>query len=323
VTVASRRRRLAFIVAAIALSVGATFLTLLAADVYARHKYPLVNRHGYTGPIAGSKQPGEYRVVVLGGSTVFGYGYSPDWTKAFPAHLERALGSGFRVINLGFNNTGAYSMWRALQQYGYLEPDLAVLYEGYNNLNGENLFDMRERSFVFRWTGYYPMLPIIISEKAKALRYGDARSGYLGKVMFKPSLARRSGAAALEAVEQISKALDRVGMPTATTKPVDDRIATYCRQMATAIEEAQRQHIDVIVAGQPRLNDWHRQQQAALQAVLRERFPSVVYVDLAHTVDLTDRSLAWDGMHLTDEGNERIAQALVPIVRRRRLAAGH
>lgn len=315
-------RRLAFAAIAMLLAFVAVLSALLLADVYARHKFPLLNRHGYAGPIAGPKRPGEYRIVVLGGSTVLGYGYSPDWTKAFPAHLENALGSGYRVINLGFNNTGAYSEWRALQQYAYLKADLAILYEGYNNLNGVNVFDMRERSFVFRWTGYYPMLPIIVSEKAKAWRYGDARSGYLGKVLFKPSLTKRTGAAALEAAEEMSKALDRVGMPTAPHES-DDRITAYCQYVALAIDEARRQHVDVMTVGQPRLNDWHAQQQAALHRMLQERYPSVPYVDLANTVDVKDRRLAWDGMHLTEEGNERIAQALADAVRRHRALPGH
>jgi len=315
------RRRILFIAAAIALAVTATFVMLFAADVYVRHKYPLVNRNGYAGPVAGSKQPGEYRVVVLGGSTVFGYGYSPDWTKAFPAHLGRDLGPPYRVINLGFNNTGAYSMGRALVQYEYLKPDLAIMYEGYNDL-GVNTFDMREQSFLFRWTGYYPLLPIIVSEKAKAWRYGDARSGYLGKVMFKPSLLKRTGAATLEMAEQVSKALDRVGRPDAT-HPTENIIGAYLLHVSRAIREAQRQHIDVLVVGQPRLNIDHEQQQAALQKMLREQFPSVPYVSLAHTIDVKDHSIAWDGMHLTDEGNERIAQALVPIVRQRRALSLH
>jgi len=31
---------------------------------------------------------------------------------------------------------------------------------------------------------------------------------------------------------------------------------------------------------------------------------------LGRTVDLRDKSLCWDGMHLTEEGNRRIAGAL-------------
>lgn len=49
---------------------------LLAADLYAHHRVERsvgVNRPGYRGPVAGRKQPGEPRVVMLGGSTVFGY----------------------------------------------------------------------------------------------------------------------------------------------------------------------------------------------------------------------------------------------------------
>src|SRR5437762_4697909 len=56
----------------------------------------------------------EYRVAVLGGSAAYGYG--TNWDEAMPALLERELGGRtagpfqtFRVVNLGYNNEGAYS----------------------------------------------------------------------------------------------------------------------------------------------------------------------------------------------------------------------
>jgi len=41
----------------------------------------------------------------------------------------------------------------------------------------------------------------------------------------------------------------------------------------------------------------------------------LLYVDLGRAVDLRDQSLCWDGMHLTEEGNRRIAAALSEPVR--------
>jgi lysophospholipase L1-like esterase len=35
------------------------------------------------------------------------------------------------------------------------------------------------------------------------------------------------------------------------------------------------------------------------------------YLNLGRTVDLRDPALCWDGMHLTEEGNRRIAAAMV------------
>ena len=42
------------------------------------------------------------------------------------------------VLNLGFNNEGAYSFKYTLKDYDYLDYDEVVLYSGYNDLSGEN-----------------------------------------------------------------------------------------------------------------------------------------------------------------------------------------
>jgi len=65
--------------------------------------------------------------------------------------------------------------------------------------------------------------------------------------------------------------------------------------------------------GEPHINDLHVAQQAALEEMIKARFPdqqNVRYVNLGRVLDLRDRSLCWDGMHLTEEGNRRIAEAL-------------
>jgi lysophospholipase L1-like esterase len=47
--------------------------------------------------------------------------------------------------------------------------------------------------------------------------------------------------------------------------------------------------------------------------MIQMRFPHqrhLRYLNLGRTVDLRDKSLCWDGLHLTAEGNRRIAGAL-------------
>ena len=51
-----------------------------------------------------------------------------------------------------------------------------------------------------------------------------------------------------------------------------------------------------------------------VRAMLRARFagdPDVRYANLGQLVDLRDRSLAYDGMHLTARGNEIVADRLL------------
>src|SRR5206468_3133579 len=99
------------IAAGLAVIVGAG--CLLGVDMYLHTRVQTagsVNIWGYRGPVVGRKQPGETRVVVLGGSTAFGYGV--PWNEAFPYYLEQMLNARarrpeFRVVNLGAPSQGA------------------------------------------------------------------------------------------------------------------------------------------------------------------------------------------------------------------------
>src|SRR6478672_4314211 len=104
------RKRIVFAAAAMLLAFGVPLAALLAADVYFHHRierFAGVNVWGYRGPRVGRKHAGEHRLVVIGGSTAFGYGVNSD--QAFPARLEAGLrplargGAPVSVVNLGYN----------------------------------------------------------------------------------------------------------------------------------------------------------------------------------------------------------------------------
>jgi lysophospholipase L1-like esterase len=70
----------------------------------------------------------------------------------------------------------------------------------------------------------------------------------------------------------------------------------------------------VLIVTEPYISDDHVEQQFELERLLRLRFaaePRLRYLNLGRAVDLRDASLCWDGMHLTAEGNRRIAAALM------------
>ena len=73
----------------------------------------------------------------------------------------------------------------------------------------------------------------------------------------------------------------------------------------------------MIVVSQPYLSDLHVDQQRALEASLHREFGGdsrVRYVNLGRLLDLRDPQLAYDGLHLTAAGNQRLAAALSPAV---------
>jgi hypothetical protein len=330
----SRRKRVVFALAAAAIALGVTTGALVAADVRVHHRLERsagVNVWGYRGPTLPRKARGEHRLVVLGGSTAFGYGVS--WNEAFPAQLEtdlRALsknGAPVRVVNLGFNSQGAYAFVYNLADYASLDYDAALLYEGYNDLEAPNEFVGRRESVVFRMFGYYPLLDTALQEKALALRSGgDLNAAYAGRTVFRPGLAARTTAAGLETAARIGDSLHAQLERFQAHRPTDYRDVRveevgcagdwrhYCASMDRAIRFLLAHGKTALVVTQPYLRDRHREQQAQLRAMLAARYggnPRVGYANLGELIDLAHSPLAYDTMHLTREGNGVVAGALV------------
>lgn len=345
----TRRKFIGFALAAMTLSVLFSFVAALAADLYLHHRAERsagLNRWGYRGPVAGKKRPGELRVVVLGGSTAFGYGVT--WDEAIPALLERKLNqqqgkAPARVVNLGFNNEGAYSFLTTLKDFEYLDYDVVCFYEGYNDLSGDSIPNRavyRHESAVFRLTGYFPILPLALREKALLLRFGgDLKAAYAapydttpGKTVFRPNLADRTSATALEAAGAVStslgRQLDRLSAEKPPAAPVTSEAgcafpwANYCQAIYVATRYALDHGKVVAIVSQPRQQNaaaqHHSEQQQALVGMIARHFPDnprVQYVDLKDAVDMKDTNIVFDGMHLNAEGNGMIAQGLVEPVR--------
>lgn len=343
----TRAKFLGFAVLATLLSVTAMLAALLAADLYAHSRVERsvgVNRRGYRGSTVGPKQPGTRRIVMLGGSTVFGWDVALEDT--IPAVLGRLLHErhlGTSVVNLGFIGEGAHAFLPTLQDFSYLDYDVVCLYEGYNDLLGDarpNTDLFRHESPVFRMTGYFPILPLFLKEKALALRFGSvgsaytvAREGASDKTVFRPNLANRTSAAALEAAASVTTSIGRQ-LDRLSAEPVPASTAAteagcaapwahYCQSVYAAVLYALGQGKEVLVVSQPRLKndraERHADQQRALAAMVAAKFgaePRVRLVDLGDAVDLSRRDLAFDGMHLNLAGNTIIAKALLESVDR-------
>ncbi len=86
------------------------------------------------------KPPSVFRVVMVGGSTVFGVGV--QFTKDnLPAQLERRLQQDFpdwtiEVVNAGvIGYRSPQETLFVLGKVGYLQPDLVIVYDGWNDSN--------------------------------------------------------------------------------------------------------------------------------------------------------------------------------------------
>lgn len=330
----SKRRRIVFAVTTIVLSTALCVTALFVVDVRLHRKFAPsagLNIWGYRGPLVGRKRPHEIRIAVLGGSTVQGYGLPSE--ESFPSQLQTLLNRSatapatYSVVNLGYNNEGSYAFRYTLEDYKYLDPDVVVLYEGYNDLGNLNSRISRRESIVFRLTGYSPILPIVVDEKIRQLRFGDVRGHRADDpVVFHPGVASRTSAQVLEASKAISDALERqlhqvanvTRVPTnAVAFGCSARWSFYCSNMVAAIDYARQRGKTVIVGTQPYGNYEHREQQEELRRLLARRYGGdrrVRYADFGETVSTLDPSMCWDGMHLTVEGNGRLAAAMLPVV---------
>ena len=351
-TTLSRRRKIVFALVAMTLSFVVMIGLLLAADLIVHHRAERsagLNWRGYRGPVIPRKQPGELRVVMVGGSTVFGYGVA--WTESIPAYLESKLAERLqrpvRVVNLGFNNEGAHAFLPNLEDFSYLDYDVAVLYEGYNDLPGDagpNRNVYRRQSAIYRAFGYYPILPLYLEEKARTLQFGDLNAAYdeLGgtgaqkpQVVFRPGLADRTSAAALQAISAMTRALDgqlaRDGVvPPPAIKESEsalgctDPYVTFCESVAAAVRHGLGRGHGMVVAAQPRAigdvsGPRHQHQREMLASMVQREFgreARVVWADCSTAVDLASVDVTFDGMHLKPDANAMVAAALVePVVR--------
>jgi lysophospholipase L1-like esterase len=340
----SRRRKLAFIAVAFVVVAALSASAVTALDIYLHHRVQYtagVNVWGYRGDVVGRKRPGETRIIVLGGSTAFGYGMS--WNESWPYYLEQKIAAGHQlsrplsVVNLGIPTDSARTFVATLNDYAYLNADVAMFYEGYNDLgldtnpakNSTNpavshYLAWRHQSPIFRWTGYFPIFPLVLNEKAALLmhgRVGPAGDG-AGEVVFRPDLATRTTAAAMKEAADIGVAVERrLGKLTDTISEKSQmqeagcgRWSQYCGAIQEAVEYALAHRQLAVVITQPYISDLHIEQQRALADMMRRHFssePRVRYIDLGRLIDLRDQAIAYDGIHLVASGNERIADALV------------
>jgi hypothetical protein len=343
----TRRKRVVFALMAMSLATFVGAGALFAVDIYLHGRYEKsagYNVWGYRGPSVGSKRAGEFRIVISGGSAAYGYG--ANWNEAIPAQLEGMLRGRpglppVSVVNLGYNNEGAYSFKYTLEDYEWLNYDLAMLYEGYNDIMNDeaqpNLQVFRHQSPVYRLTGYLPIFPIIFREKAAALLTGGgAGAAYAEtRTVFTPGVAARSAAAALNAVSGATDALDRQLERVTSREPKAIKIdqttgckspwQAYCLSVKAAIDFTLSKGKKVLVVGQPHFPKGntrytrHLEQQQEVGAMIARMYSgnaSVGYVDMGDTVNLSDGSKSFDGMHLTPPGNAIVAAALVEPVSR-------
>ena len=97
-----------------------------------------INNEGFRGAeINVSKTNNDYRIIVIGGSTVFGAGLGSD-NETFPYELYNKFKEKFNnveVINAGISSLTSFEeLYYFKEKLIPLEPNLVIIYDGWNNV---------------------------------------------------------------------------------------------------------------------------------------------------------------------------------------------
>jgi len=261
---------------------------LVDRSVHQRETAYGVNQWGYRGEARAKKEPGEIRVVVVGGSAAFEAGHStgemtPDQLFFVIQEVWAPLAQPFSVVNLSEPQAGADTYAATLDHYAFLAPDVVCIFDGYDTLEGLPPH-AREHSLMFRTTGYLPVLPERLLRRPAWLSDPD-----LGVA---PMLRDDSAAADVSCAATSHAYCDAI---TRTVRAVLAR-----RQLA-------------VVASPPIVSARHAEQQRSLGEMLQKEFrgePNFAYVDLAPWVDLSQRKNSPDGVHRTKLANHDVGQRI-------------
>lgn len=146
------------------------------------------NSFGYRNREFTIKKPAdEYRIVVLGGSTIYTTGVA-DNDKTFPSQLETILINGYGYKNVKVINAGipGYSTWESLINLEFrvldIEPDLIIVYPCVNDVTQRMVIPSQYRGDNTGSRKQWSLPPIKLFEYSCFLRIMSRRLGYTTQV---------------------------------------------------------------------------------------------------------------------------------------------
>jgi hypothetical protein len=248
-----------------------------------------VNQWGFRGEARGERQPGEIRIALVGGSAAYEAAtkHADTMAMAIVSQLQevgRPRNQEYSIVNLAQPRVGADSYVGTLRAYAFLEPDAVAIVDGYDTIEGLPPH-ARERSAIFRTTGYLPILPARILGRSAWLSDPDGGT--------------------LEMLRDDRTEPADVGCSGAS-KP-------YCAAMADTVRYVLERGLPIVVASPPFVTARHAAQQRSLAAFLTQTFatePRFLYLDLGSAINLTHPAESPDGIHRTVVGNHEVGQPI-------------
>ena len=269
-----------------------------------------INEAGFRGPeIAQKKRPGTKRVVMLGGSSVFGYLVSDNQEAA--RLLEGEWGDEeltVEVINGGVPGHNLnQTRWRFENQIAPFDPDLVILYLGWNDLGYIVSEDPQAEPFHKR-----PVASTLTRATNRSTLYGliayrliDSRATLSAETLTATKPSAAGGKLFRENVSGLLGAAKRRGCQV-----------VVCAQVTAAHPKSDKALHSFLGSnsesrrGMINLGEWQR-------SALREEAEraGVRFADLNESIPPNTDNLR-DYVHLSEAGEQRLARELAKIVRR-------
>ena len=261
------------------------------------------NHKGYRGIVKKAKPKNHKRIAMFGGSVIGGYGV--NYRDAIPFLLENKFSNkNIDVVNLGMNGNGIYGIYQDVKSYLYLDYDIAVIHNGYNDctIKRFNKSHTRNSSFFFRNFNYLPIIETYVQEKIYLiLNSNDQKENH----------------------EIISEYYEKKGVKTKDTRPVmcfdnvnnnisQDEIKMFKKHLLSfyvpkyidTLNFLEKKNIMTIVIIQPSYNDIRQKIQSDILREISKKFQAVHLLDLSDKIDILDIKISYDKMHNTKLGNQ-------------------
>jgi lysophospholipase L1-like esterase len=292
----------------------------------ANYRSPTVttNERGFRGGAVTSPKPGgRRRIVVLGGSAVFGSGASSD-AATFPALLQAVLHArGRREVEVVNAGAPAYVSGQELARLIYeimdLEPDVVIVYDGFNDLNSPLLFDPRPGyPSNFAWleqSVHFNSFRTLVAYRAR-LAVQSSGLGFWARRLrgARDGVVPSGPAVDADIIETYRRNLDRMVSVMRARG-----IRAVCVFQPTLLARRQRTAAeDAVVAYMERRHPGYTARFAGLQPRAVEAMRAVAaargvpFVDLSGLFDGSTETIFIDTAHVTDRGNALIAERLGP-----------
>jgi len=265
------------------------------------------------------KAPGRRRIICLGSSSTFGAGLR-HWSQVYPAKLETMLrdrGHNVEVINAGFGGYNSYQLWIYLSEVLIrLHPDLVIFYYGGNEGYGSSA------------KTFYPRAQAVVArlrergvtdsaELSYAVEHGTAGRWALGAFrLLDHSRAVLWLRNRIVEGRIAGELVDRRLEPNDPRYLIEPTFETILQQMADLLREHGGRLIlcPEAAAANTAVRAGDRTTFAMLQQC--KKGGALCLDVLQQPPGIADASLFLDSSHLTEEGHERLAATLLPVVER-------